>query len=66
MNWALLTKALPTAIKVVRAIIEGFRDGASNEEIRQRVADPDLILDRELDELRAAQDDLEDYIRTGR
>lgn len=66
MNWALLAKALPTAIKIVRAMIEGLRDGASNEEIRKRIADPGLILDHELDDLRAAQDDLDDYIRTGR
>jgi hypothetical protein len=66
ISWTQLFKAVPTALKVIREIIEAARSGASNEEIRARIASPDVILDEELDELRAAKDDLDEFIRTGR
>ena len=67
MNWEkLITKGLPIALKVIREVFDGIAQGRDNEEIRQRVADPSLILDEELDELRDAEDDLTDFIRTGR
>lgn len=65
MNWALLLKLLPTAVKVLRELVEGFKRGATNQEIRDRIASPEVILDSEIDELRNAEDDLKDFIRTG-
>ena len=65
MNWALLGKMLPTAVKVMKEIVDGFKNGRSNQEIRDRIASSDLILDEELDDLRDAETDLEDFIRTG-
>lgn len=65
MNWELLRKILPIAFKAAKEIYDGLKSGASNEEIRQRVASPSVILDDELDDLRSAEDDLEDYIKTG-
>lgn len=65
MNWDLVFKAIPLAIKVLREIIDGQKRGASNQEIRERIASPDVILDEEMDELRAAEDDLADFVRTG-
>jgi hypothetical protein len=50
----------------VQAIVEGIGKGESNEEIRRRIARPDLILDAELDALRKGKSDLEDFIKTGR
>jgi len=63
--WAAILQAAPLAMKVVKAIVEGARDGASNEEIRQRIASKDLILDKELDDLRSAKADLDDFITGG-
>jgi hypothetical protein len=67
MSWdKILSKGLPIAIKVLREVFQGMADGASNEEIRQRVAKPDVILDEELDQLRDDEDDLLDFVKTGR
>lgn len=65
MNWQLLEKMGPIVFRIVKTIYEGLRDKVDDEEIRRRVADPSVILSEELDALRAAEDDLEDYIRTG-
>jgi hypothetical protein len=66
MNWDLLFKTLPMVVKVLREIIEGQKRGATNQEIRDRIASPDVILDEEMDALRDAEDDLGDFVRTGR
>lgn len=66
MNADTIKRALSIASKVALEIIEGLRHKESNAQIRARLASRDLILDDELDELRAAQDDLADYVRTGR
>ncbi len=67
MNWEkLLTKGLPIAIKVLRSVFEGIADGKSNDEIRERAASPEVILDESLDQLRDDEDDLLDFVRTGR
>ena len=65
MNWDLLFKALPLVGKILREIIEGQKRGATNQEIRDRIASPDVILDEEMDKLRDAEDDLDDFVRTG-
>lgn len=65
MNWDLLFKALPLVGKILREIIEGQKRGATNQEIRDRIASPDVILDEEMDELRDAEDDLKDFVRNG-
>lgn len=65
MNWQLLEKGLPIAVRVLREVFAGLADGASNEEIRKRAASPDVILDDELDQLRDAEGDLDDYIKNG-
>ena len=65
MNWPLLLKLLPTAVKVLKEMVEGFKRGATNQEIRDRIASPDVILDDEMDELRDAEDDLDEFVRTG-
>jgi hypothetical protein len=65
MNWDLLFKALPLVGKILREIIEGQKRGATNQEIRDRIASPDVILDEEMDELRDAEADLDDFVRTG-
>lgn len=67
MNWeALLTKGLPIAINVLREVFRAVVDGADNDEIRRRAAAPDVILDEQLDALRDDEQDLLDYIKTGR
>lgn len=67
MSWdKVLTKGLPIAVKVLREVFEGIADGKNNEEIRARVADPSVILDEELDQLRDDEQDLLDFVRTGR
>lgn len=67
MNWEkLLTKGLPIAVKVLREVFEGIADGKSNEEIRERVASPEVILDESLDQLRDDEEDLLDFVRTGK
>lgn len=66
MNWTLLEKLLPIALRTAKAIFDGVRNGEDNEEIRRRVTSSDVILDEDLDALRESEDDLEEYIRTGR
>ncbi len=66
MNWELLTKGFPLAIRMLRAIFEALADGADNDEVRRRAARPDVILDDALDQLRDDEDDLLNFVRTGR
>lgn len=67
LSWEkLLTKGLPIAVKVLREVLQGLADGSSNEEIRQRASSPDVILDEELDQLRDDEEDLLEFIRTGK
>jgi hypothetical protein len=67
VNWELLlTKGLPIALKVLREVIDGISKGRTNAEIRQRVSEPDVILDDALDQLRDDEDDLLEFVRTGR
>lgn len=71
MNWALLAKVLPIALKIAREIIEAIAENrgdkkAIRKRIAQRVADPDVLLDEEIDQLDEDEDDLLDYVRTGR
>jgi hypothetical protein len=66
-NWEkILTKGLPIAVRVLREVIQGLADGNSNEEIRQRASNPGVILDEELDQLRDDEDDLLNFIKTGK
>lgn len=65
MNWPLLMKAAPMAMRMVRAVVEGVMNNESDEEIRKRASAPDVILREDLDDLRAARTDLDDYVRSG-
>lgn len=62
----ILTQGMPLALRVLREVFGGLAEGADNEEIRKRVASPDVILDEELDQLRDDEEDLLDFVRTGR
>ena len=66
MNWAILERMAPILMRVGREIYEALKDGADDEEIRLRVASPKVILKDELARLREAEDDLENFIRTGK
>jgi hypothetical protein len=45
--------------------VQAVKDGASDEEIADRVSGQVRILGDELDALRKTQDSLEDYIKNG-
>lgn len=66
MNAEMVQKALSIASKVAMELLEGLQRNESNAEIRERIASRTLILDKEIDELRAAQNDLDTFVRTGR
>lgn len=67
MSWEkVLTKGFPIAVRVLREVVAALADGADNDEVRRRVAKPGVILDEALDQLRDDEDDLMDYIRSGR
>jgi len=63
--WAKIIETGPLVMRVLKEIFEGVSRGASNEEIRQRIASKDVLLDEELDKLRDAKDDLRSFIETG-
>ena len=65
MNWKLLEKLIPMGVRIIREIADGITNKRSPEEIRQRVASPDVILDDEIEELRDAEDDLRRFIDQG-
>lgn len=66
MNAETIKKALTIASRVAMEVIEGLRRKETNAQIRARIASRSTILDEEIDDLRAAQDDLDTYVRTGR
>lgn len=64
MNWKkLLERAVPIAMDVATEIVDGIMNGATDEEIRERVAAPGGILDKSLKQLRDDEEDLLDFAR---
>jgi hypothetical protein len=61
-----LIEYVPLVTRVLQAIFDGIRNGESDEEIRRRVADPNVILASDLKRLRDARRDLDDYVERGR
>jgi len=60
-----LIEYTPLVIRILQAVFEGVRKNESDEEIRARVADPSVILADDLAKLRAAKDDIDDFIAGG-
>lgn len=56
---------VPLIVRILQAIFDGVRSNESDEEIRARVANPDVILAEDLAKLRRAKGDLDDYIARG-
>lgn len=51
--------------RIVRVIRKAINEDASDEEIRRRIAAPDVILSSDLETLRGRKQDLNDYIESG-
>lgn len=58
----IILKWIPRIFKIVKQAID---ERASDEEIRRRIAAPDVILSSELDTLRSRKQELNDYIESG-
>lgn len=62
---ATIQKLFGILAPLAHTIVQAVKDGASDEEIADRVSGQVRILSDELDALRKTQDSLEDYIQNG-
>jgi hypothetical protein len=62
---ATIQKLFGILAPLAHTIVQAVKDGASDEEIADRVSGQVRILGDELDALRKTQDSLEDYIKNG-
>jgi len=51
--------------RLVDVVFKAIDEGATDAEIRKRIAEPDVILTADLQKLRAARKDIDDFITNG-
>jgi len=57
--------ALEAAFSLVREVVQAIRDGATDEEVRARLADPGGVGQRLIDAVRSRRSRLRDYVEGG-